>query len=92
MRSSFCPCSPQKPGSYVVMHSLHQLCFVFNLIPASPRYLCQNLSSEIFNWSGFLPRREAPGISFSVRNVGFEMFEILATANEEGRNAKVWPF
>ena len=31
----------------------------------------QNLISEIFNPSGFLPRREAPVISFSVRNVGF---------------------
>ncbi|RMX59522.1 hypothetical protein pdam_00003673, partial [Pocillopora damicornis] len=34
--------------------------FVFNLIPASPRHLSQNLSSEIFHALGFLPRREAP--------------------------------
>ena len=58
-----------------------------SLIPASPQHLCQKLSSEIVNSSGFLPRREAPGISFSVRNVGFEIFGILATANEEGHNA-----
>ena len=33
-----------------------------------------------------------PGISFSVRNVGFEIFEVLAIANEEGRDAISWPF
>ena len=27
IRSSFCPCSPQKPGSYVAMHLHHHLCF-----------------------------------------------------------------
>ena len=43
-------------------------------------------------YSGFLPKKEAPGISFSVRNVRFEVFEVLAVlaiANEEGRVAKV---
>ena len=65
---------------------------VFNLFPASPRHLSQNLGSEIFKFSGFLPKKEAPGISFSERNVRFEVFEVLAvlvTANEEGRVAKV---
>ena len=33
-----------------------------------------------------------PGISFSVRNVGFETFEVLATANEEDGDAIEWPF
>ena len=37
----------------------------------TPEMSTNNLISEIFNSSGFLPRREAPGISFSVRNVGF---------------------
>ena len=64
------------------MNSLHQLCFVFNPFPAAPRLLSQNLSSENFNSSGFLPRREAPDISFSVRNIGLETFEVLV----------VWPF
>ena len=63
-----------------------------NLIPTSPRHLSRNLSSEICNSLGFLPRREAPGISFSLRNVGFETFEVLAFANEEERDAIVWPF
>ena len=35
-----------------------------------------------FNSSGFLPRREAPDVSFSVRNIGLETFEVLV----------VWPF
>ena len=48
--------------------------------------------SEIFNSSGFLSRREAPGILFSVGNVGFEIFEVLAITNEEGRDAIAWPF
>ena len=63
--------------------------FVFNPFATSPRHLSQNLSSEVFNSSGFLPRREAPGISFSVRNVGFET---VAIANEERRDAMSWPF
>ena len=38
----------------------------------SPRHFSQNLSSEFESSSGFRPRREAPGISFSVRIVAFE--------------------
>lgn len=41
--------------------------FVFEPFPVSPQHLNQNLSSEIFNSSGFLRRREAPGISFSMK-------------------------
>ena len=53
---------------------------------ASPQHLSQNLISEIFNSSGFLPRREAPVISFSVRNVGF--WNIRSTRHKKRRGTR----
>ena len=50
--------------------------FVFKPFPVSPRHFSQNLSSELFNSSGFRPSREAPGISFSVRGITFESLEL----------------
>ena len=46
----------------------------------------QNLISEIFYPSGFLPRREAPVISFSVRNVGF--WNIRSTCHNKQRGTR----
>ena len=62
--------------------------FVFKPFPVSPRHFSQNLSSELFNSSGFRPSREAPGISFSVRGIAFESLElsdVLAIFSDCGR-------
>ena len=55
---------------------------VLSPLRESPRHLSQNFSSSFFKDEGFLPFKEAPGISFSVRIV-------LLSADEELDNAMI---
>ena len=47
--------------------------FVLSPFNESPRHRSQNLSSSFFSEEGFLPAKEAPGMSSSVRVTAFEM-------------------
>jgi len=47
-------------------HRFMSCAFVLSPLSESPRHLNQNFSSSFFSEEGFLPAKEAPGISFSV--------------------------
>ena len=48
-------------------HRFTRQAFVLSPLRESPRHLNQNFSSSFFKDEGFLPAKEAPGMSSSVR-------------------------
>ena len=51
--------------------------FVLSPFNESPQHRNQNFSSSFFSEEGFLPAKEAPGISSSVRTAAFETSRLL---------------
>ena len=63
-------------------HPFTRHAFVLSPLSESPRHLNQNFNSSFFKEEGFLPAKEAPGMSFSVRI-------ILLSADEELDDAMI---
>ena len=63
-------------------HCFTRHAFVLSSLRESPRHLNQNFSSSFFKDEGFLPAKEAPGMSFSVRIM-------LLSADEELDDAMI---
>ena len=63
-------------------HRFTRHAFVLSPLSESPQHLSQNFSSSFFKEEGFLPAKEAPGTSFSVRIM-------LLSADEELDDAMI---
>ena len=66
----------------VYAHRFTRHAFVLSPLSESPRHLSQNFSSSFFKEEGFLPAKEAPSTSFSVRIM-------LLSADEELDDAMI---